>query len=239
MEYLAIIGEAINNFLNNIYSILTEYFQSINLDGIMAGFCKYHLVVSMVVFLLILTYFIFFDEDKTYLNLMIPKNIVILLVVFGLFYAVSDKSVNLSVIGLGTITVTPVLLMAVGKLYGAIPAAVFGAAEYFVISAKDQSAPLMTALFFIYAIGGLIHGWLLYKEHTAFWRCLVARVFTVILCNILLIPLVRASFYAHAEPLSVFIPQTITTNVLQIPIQATLGYFVLYIIKKLREQFDF
>ncbi len=174
------------------------------------------------------------------MNYVDPKNLVIMLCLLGLYYFLADKSVNLSEVGLGTITINPFLLMVVAKLYGAIPTAVFGAAEYFIYATfVNHDDPLMFALFFIYAIGGLIHGYLLYNHKTAFWRCLVTRIITVILCNIFLISFVRAGTYTNIEVLSTFIPQTITSNILQVPVQAIVGYISLRLIKLLKANFEF
>ncbi len=239
MKYLVAAGFGISDFLNYVYSSLTIFFQGIQLDKYLSFFCEYNLLVSVFVFLLFATYFVFFDKMKTYHNLTLPKNLSILLCLLFLYYFLSNKSVNLSALGLGTITINPFLLMVVAKLYGAIPTAVFGAAEYFIMCIKNSNDPLMFSLFFIYAVGGMIHGWILYEHKTSFWRCLLARVITAILCNIILIPFVRAGTYTHAEALSVFIPQTITSNILQVPIQSFVGYIALRLIKLLRKKFDF
>ncbi len=239
MHYFVTLGTNINTSLNNIYAALTVFFQSINIDERLAFFCRYHLLISILVFLPMLAYFVFFDKKATYRNFILPKNLVIMLVFFGIYCFMSDKTVSLSYIGLGTITINPIILLVVAKLYGAIPAAVFGVAEYFYMCVETQDDPLMISLFFIYAIGGMLHGWILYEQKSSFWRCLLARVVTVILCNIILIPLVRASFFSHSAPISVFIPQTITSNILQIPIQTIVSYVALQLIKILRRNFDF
>lgn len=239
MKYLLMLGSSINEFLGSIYATLTEFFQTINLDSHLAVFCEYNILVCFIAFALILPYFIFFDKEQTAYNFANPKNIVIMLFLFGVYYLLENRPVNLSAIGLGTITINPFLLIIVAKLYGAIPAAAFGVAEYFLACITSPNDPLMFGLFFIYAIGGLIHGFFLYNHRTSFWRCLVSRIVTVVFCNIILLSFVRAGTYAQLELLSIFIPQTITSNILQIPIQAFVGYVFLRLIKILRKRFDF
>lgn len=239
MKYLMAVASSIEGFLSYTYSLLTAFFQSIGLDQKLSLFCKYHLIISFVVFIILITYFLFFDKKQSINNFEGPKNLAITLCFLPIYAFLSDKNLNLSALGLGTVSIHPFLLIIIAKLYGPIFTAAFAAAEYLIFYVMNPNDPLMFSLFFIYAVGGMLHGWVLYEHRTSFWRCLVARLITVTLCNVILIPLVRAGTYTHAAPLSVFIPQTITTNILQIPIQAFIGYISLRLIKLLRMRFEF
>lgn len=239
MEYIMAFASTINSFLSYIYSSLTLFFKSINLDGILAPFCKYNLLISFLIFAALTVYFVFFDKKQSLRNFEDPKNLIITLCFLPIYVVLSNRNLNLSSFGLGTITVHPFLLIIIAKLYGPVFTGAFGAAEYLLFYVKNPNDPLMFSLFFIYAIGGFLHGWIIYDYKTSFWRCILARLVTVVLCNVILIPLVRAGTYTHAAPLSEFIPQTITTNILQIPIQAILGYLSLRLIKLLRRRFEF
>ncbi len=239
MNYLMSVASVIKDLLNLLYSNLTQAFQSIHLDERLAFLCKYHLVICLLFFLAFSVYTVFFYKKQSFVNFENPVKLVITILLLFMYYFLADKSINLSSFGLGLITVHPFLLIIVAKLYGPWPAASFGAVEYLLSRIGSSDGPPMFAIFFIYAIGGMIHGLILYERKTAFWRCLLARLVTVVLCNVFLLALVRAGTYTHTDPLSVFIPQTITTNILQIPIQAILGYISLLLIKKLRQYFEF
>lgn len=239
MNYLLSFATSLKTALDTLYATLTVFLQNINLDEKLQFFCEYHLVVSFTVFALMLVYFIFYDKKQSYLNFTYPKNIIIFLLFFPIYYLTASKNINLEALGLGSVAIHSFILVVLGKLYGPIMTGAFGGAEYIISYIISPGSPLMISMFFIYAIGGFVQGWILYEYKTSFWRCFLARFLAVILCNVILISFVRAGIYTHLVPLSVFIPQTIVTNIIQLPIQSVIGYIALLILKKLRKKFDF
>lgn len=239
MVFLLSFASYVSNFLNGIYEFLTETLQSIDIDNKLQFLCEYNILVSFIVFAAFFAYTLFIRKDKSYWNFRDPVNIIITIILLALYAFFADRSINLSAFGLGTVLVHPFTLIIIAKLYGPMVAAGFGAAEYIISFIQNPNDPLMFGLFFIYTLGGLIHGLILYERKTSYLRCLWARLAAVLVCNIILIPLVRAGVYTHEAPLSVFIPQTITTNIIQVPIQALLGYVSLIFVRWFRERFQY
>lgn len=233
------IASYINIMLNGLYSSLTTFFQSIHLDDKLEFFCTNHLLVCSVLFSLMLVYFIFFDKTKSYMSFTNPVNIVVVLIFIPIYSFISTKNISLDFLGLDAVTIHSFILIIIAKLYGPLMAGAFGGLEYILSFISNPNTPLMFSMFFIYSIGGLIHGWVLYEKKTSFWRCFLARFLTVLLCNIFLISFARAGTYTHQEALSVFIPKTITSNIIQLPIQAVIGYISLLLLRELRKKFDF
>lgn len=239
MNFLIELALPLKNMLDSLYAVLTAYFQNINLDDKLAFFCTNHLLVSSIIFILLLVYFIFFDKSKSYLSFTEPVNIVVVLIFIPIYTFLADRNINLDQLGLGSISIHSFILIVLGKLYGPLMTAAFGALEYILSYIASPNNPLMFSMLFIYAIGGLLHGWILYEKKTSFWRCFLSRFITILLCNIFLISFVRAGIYTHLVPISVFIPQTITSNIIQLPIQAVIGYISLLMLREIRKKLEF
>lgn len=244
MNLLLSAAVAVRKFLDAVYNSLTYILQKINIDSHLAIFCKYHLLICIIIFAALLVYFIKYDKKQSFVNFIDPKNFCIAIVLMAAYTFLSSRGINLKNFGLGTVLIQPVILIIIAKLYGPLFAGAFSTLGYilsylWLMRGGGSATPFMIGLLFVYAIGGMIHGWILYEHKTSFWRCLVARIAGVVLCNIILIPLVRIGVYTHSEPLSVFIPKTLATNMLQIPFQAIIGYAVLRGIKILRGKFEF
>lgn len=244
MNLLLSLAVGVRKFLDAVYNSSTAALQKMNIDSHLAIFCKYHLLICIIIFAAMLIYFIKYDKTQSYYNFIDPKNYCISIVLMGVYVFLSSRGINLKSFGLGTVLIQPIILIIIAKLYGPLFAGGFSTLGYifsflWLMRGGGSATPFMIGLLFAYAIGGMIHGWILYEHKTSFWRCLVARLVGVFLCNIILIPLVRIGVYTHSEPLSVFIPKTLVTNMLQIPFQAVIGYLALRGIKILRGKFEF
>lgn len=250
MNYLSAFATSANAFLNRLYSWLTIHLQSINIDGRLELLCRYNVLISIIVFAIMLAYLIIFDGKQNIFNkkkindfgihnFENPINITVCVCLVPIYIFLSNKTVNLASFGLGTVSIHAIVLIIVAKLYGPLVAGAFGAVQCFASYIENPGDPLMLGLFFIYAVGGMIHGLILYGYPTSLWRCFVTRCIAVFVCNIVLIPLVRAGVYTYNSPLSVFIPQTITTNLVQIPVQSVAGYVALLGVKFLQKHIKF
>lgn len=237
MNFISNIRTSVEEFLNQFFAILTSFFQSINLDENLEFLCTYNLLVCSIIFIALLVYFIFFDKTKSYYEFAEPMNIVVLLICIPIYSTLSEKSVSLEFLGLGSIPIHSFILIVLAKYYGPLITAAFAGFEYILtyISTPDN---FMFSVLFIYSIGGLIHGWLLYEKKASFWRCLLARFLTILLCNIMLLSFVRAGEYSHNSMLSYFIPNSIVSGLIQLPLQAVLGYFALLAVKFVRVKLE-
>ena len=237
IDFLLKIFDPFNEFLGVIYKGMIAFFQDIKLDDTLAFFCKYHLLICSLIFVIMLIYFCVYDKSKSYSSFKEPWNIIIVLAFIPVYMFFSERNLDFSIVGLGSIPIHSFILIVIAKLYGPLMTAAFGGLEYILSYIANPNSPLMISLFFVYAIGGMIHGWILYEKKTAFWRCLVARVLAVVLCNALLISFVRAGVYG--DPISTTIPATLTTNIIQVPIQTVIGYISLLILRFIRKKLEF
>ncbi len=237
MEFFVRLFDPINDFLGSIYENLILYFQHIKLDDALAFFCKYHLLICSLIFFLMLVYFCTFDKSKSYLSFREPWNIIIVLVFIPIYMTLSEKNMNLSTVGLGTVPIHSFILLIIAYLYGPLMTAAFGGLEYILSYINNPNSPLMISLFFVYAIGGLIHGWILYEKKISLWRCALVRFLSILLCNVILICFVRAGVYG--DPISITIPSALTSGIIQLPIQTVIGYVALHITQYLVENLNF
>lgn len=236
LNLLVSLFDPINSALGVMYESLVSFFQYIKLDDALSFFCKYHLLICALIFVLMLIYFCAFDKSRSYMSFTEPWNIIIVLCFIPVYMFFSERNMDLSLFKLGTVSIHSFILIIIAKLYGPIMTATFGGLEYILSYINNPNSPLMMSLFFVYAIGGLIHGWILYEKRTAFWRCLVARILAVFLCNVILIAFVRAGVYG--DPISMTIPAALATNIIQIPIQSLIGYIALLLLRFIRQKME-
>ncbi|MBE7012443.1 MAG: hypothetical protein E7415_07205 [Ruminococcaceae bacterium] len=227
----------VEQFINDALTSLSNFFQDINLDNTLSFFCKYHLLICALVFIGFVIYFVAFDKKRSYLEFTEHVNIAVFVVCIPLYSFLSDKSISLDFIGLISVPVHSFILIVLAKYYGPLFTGAFGGLEYLLTYLNSSGTPLMFSVFFVYAIGGFIHGLILYEQKTAFWRCLLARFGAILLCNVILLSFVQSG--TLKMPLNLFLSDAILSGLIQLPVQAVIGYVSLLLVKPIKERLEF
>lgn len=81
---------------------------------------------------------------------------------------------------------------------------------------------------------GMIYGTLLYKKKVTFIRCIIAEILVVLIVDIILNTFFLSLLYGKAFAL--LLPARAFKNVVMIPINASMMYFILKLVNRIKEQ---
>ncbi|AGX44822.1 folate family ECF transporter S component [Clostridium saccharobutylicum] len=146
------------------------------------------------------------------------------------------------ILDLFTIQISPVLHLSfeflasstIGMLFGPVGGAVCGGLSdiiNYIINPKGVFFPGFTISAMVL---GMIYGTLLYKKKVTFIRCIIAEILVVLIVDIILNTFFLSLLYGKAFAL--LLPARAFKNVVMIPINASMMYFILKLVNRIKEQ---
>ena len=124
-----------------------------------------------------------------------------------------------------------IVMPIVSKFLGPVLAAFFGVAQYMLqflmYGAQSFDFPMML----IGGISGILYALFIYDKKTKYVRCFVAKLSVNLICNILLVPMVKTD--SMTTELAKFISDRLIENVFLVPIQALVIWGALKLVRKL------
>ncbi|OOM16168.1 folate family ECF transporter S component [Clostridium saccharobutylicum] len=146
------------------------------------------------------------------------------------------------ILDLFTIQISPVLHLSfeflasstIGMLFGPVGGAICGGLSdiiNYIINPKGVFFPGFTISAMVL---GMIYGTLLYKKKVTFIRCVIAEILVVLIVDIILNTFFLSLLYGKAFAL--LLPVRAFKNVVMIPINASMMYFILKLVNRIKEQ---
>lgn len=145
------------------------------------------------------------------------------------------------ILDLFTIQITPVLHLSfeflasatISMLFGPVVGAMCGGLSdviNYIINPKGAFFPGFTISAMV---GGIIYGLILYKKKITITRCIIAEVAIVVVVDILLNTFWLSLLYGKA--FSVLLTARVVKNLVMIPINVAIMYFILNVINKIKK----
>lgn len=146
------------------------------------------------------------------------------------------------ILDLFTIQISPVLHLSfeflasstIGMLFGPVVGAICGGLSdiiNYIINPKGAFFPGFTISAMVL---GMIYGTLLYKKKVTLVRCIIAETLVVLIVDIILNTFFLSLLYGKAFAL--LLPARVFKNVMMIPINTSMMYFILKLVNRVKEQ---
>lgn len=166
-------------------------------------------------------------ELKSVKNLVIASLLITMKLILDLFTIQLNQALHLSFEFLPFAS----LSMLFGPVAGAMSGGLSDIINY-IINPKGAFFPGFTISAMV---SGIIYGIAFYKKEISVKRCIFAEIAIVVIVDILLNTLWLSLLYGKG--FFVLLPMRIIKNVVMIPINVTMMYFVLKLVDKIKEQY--
>lgn len=166
-------------------------------------------------------------ELKSVKNLVIASLLITMKLILDLFTIQLNQALHLSFEFLP--------FAALGMLFGPVAGAMSGGLSdiiNYIINPKGAFFPGFTISAMV---SGIIYGIAFYKKEISVKRCIFAEIAIVVIVDILLNTLWLSLLYGKG--FFILLPMRIIKNVVMIPINVTMMYFVLKLVDKIKEQY--
>ena len=194
-------------------------------------FSTMNFYIIAVVFVGVLAYMIFVRQHSFVRKLRTPKNYFAAIIFLGIYLFFLNASMTLGVNSIGqeiTFGLDFVVMPMAAKMFGPIVGCIFGMIQYgsaFLVRNETFNVGYML----VAGISAMLYAWVLYQRRTKYLRCVTAKLFVNIVCNIIFVP-----FYSTygAELTASALANQLIVQIVFVPIQAVFIYIALILLRK-------
>lgn len=200
-----------------------------------ARFFSYrNIYIIVAVFVGVLAYMLFVRQHSFVRKLRNPKNYFAAIILLGIYLFFLNASMTIGVNSMGqdiTFGMDFVVMPVAAKLFGPIVGCIFGMIQYcsaFLVRNETFNVGFML----VAGISAMLYAWVLYQRKTRYLRCVTAKLFVNVVCNIILVP-----FYSTygAEFTTAALANQMIVQVVFVPIQALFIYIALILHRKIKK----
>ena len=194
-------------------------------------FSTMNFYIIVAVFVGVLSYMLLVRQHSFVGKLKNPKNYFAAIIFLGIYLFFLNASMKLGVNSMGqdiTLGMDFVVMPMAAKMFGPIVGCIFGMIQYgsaFLVRNETFNVGFML----VAGISAMLYAWVLYQRKTRYLRCVTAKLFVNIVCNIILVP-----FYSTygAEFTATALANQLIIQIVFVPIQAVFIYIALILLRK-------